>query len=126
MREGEEQNIDLKGHVNIWDPDQSAEEVEFQRSISENTLAIEKQCRPWWGALWDVLSWSTLFACVLFWEICLLDVHFELSKYPPKDTRWRVHPLKTQISMRIHSIWSESSTGALLVAKRSTFLQAEN
>ena len=34
-----------------------------------------------------------------------------------KATTWHVRPAKTQISLRIRAVWSESSLGALKVAK---------
>ena len=42
-----------------------------------------------------------------------------------KNTSWQVCPWKTQISLRMRAVWSESSIGTLLVAKGSTFLQAK-
>ena len=39
---------------------------------------------------------------------------------------WHVCPMKTQISLCIHAVLSEYLMGALLVAKGSIFLQAEN
>ena len=45
---------------------------------------------------------------------------------PSKGTGWHECPSKTQISLRIRLVWSESSMVALWAAKGSTFLQARN
>ena len=39
-----------------------------------------------------------------------------------KPTKWHVRPAKTQISLGIQSIWSESSLCAQWVAKAPSFL----
>ena len=48
---------------------------------------------------------------------------YNLSKCPAKSTSWHGRPAKTQISLRICAVWSESWMGALWVAKGTKFLQ---
>ena len=43
----------------------------------------------------------------------------------PKGTSWHMRPSETQISLPVRAVWSESSMGALWVAKGPTFLRAE-
>ena len=43
-----------------------------------------------------------------------------------KPTKWHVHPAKTQISLGIRPVWSESSLSAQWVAKDPSFLHADN
>ena len=42
-----------------------------------------------------------------------------------KGTSWHLLPLKTQISLHICAVWSESSMGALWIAKGLMFLQID-
>ena len=43
-----------------------------------------------------------------------------------KPTKWHVHPAKTQISLGVRPVWSESSLCAQWVAKGPSFLHAES
>ena len=43
-----------------------------------------------------------------------------------KPTKWYVHPAKTQISLGIRPVWSESSLCAQWIAKNPSFLHADN
>ena len=43
-----------------------------------------------------------------------------------KPTKWHVRPAKTQISLVIRPVWSESSLCAQLVAKDQSFLHADS
>ena len=43
-----------------------------------------------------------------------------------KSTKWPVHPAKTQISLGIHPVWSESSLCAQWVAQDPNFLHADS
>ena len=45
-----------------------------------------------------------------------------LSRLVRKPTKWRVRPAKTQISLGIRPVWSESSPCAQWIAKDSSFL----
>ena len=47
-----------------------------------------------------------------------------LSLSTTKPTKWHMHPAKTQISLGIHPVWSESSLCAQWVAKDPRFLHA--
>ena len=51
-----------------------------------------------------------------------------LLNEPPHDkaNKMTVHPAKTQISMGIRPVWSESSLCAQRVAKDLSFLHADN
>ena len=42
-----------------------------------------------------------------------------------KSTKWNVHPAKTQISLFICPVWSESSLSTLWVAKDPKLLNAD-
>ena len=53
---------------------------------------------------------------------------FRISLYErlmTKPTKWHVRPAKTQISLGICPVWSESSLCAQWVAKEPGFLQAD-
>ena len=56
--------------------------------------------------------------------------HFEQYKKNESQhwtcTLWHVCPAKIQISLPIHSVWSESSLGAFWVAKDAPFLHVDN
>ena len=43
-----------------------------------------------------------------------------------KPTKWYVHPAKTQISLGIRPVWSESSLCAQWIAKDPIFLHADS
>ena len=49
-----------------------------------------------------------------------------MSHLMTKPTKWHVRPAKTQISLGIHPVWSESSLCALWVAKDPSFLHADS
>ena len=48
------------------------------------------------------------------------------SRIVTKPTKWHVRPAKTQISLGIRPVWSESSLCAQWVAKDPSFLQADS
>ena len=50
----------------------------------------------------------------------------ELSHLMTKPTKWHVRPVKTQISLGICPVWSESSQCAQWVAKDPMFLYADS
>ena len=50
----------------------------------------------------------------------------DMSRIMTKPTKWPVRPAKPQISLDIHSVWSESSLCAHWVAKDPSFLQADS
>ena len=49
-----------------------------------------------------------------------------MSQLVTKPTKWHVRPAKTQISLGIRPVWSESSLCAHWVAKDSSFLHADS
>ena len=71
----------------------------------------------WWSSAEkeraDLLAW--LSAAVLY-----------LSHLMTKLTKWHVRPAKTQISLGIRPVWSESSLCAQWVAKDPSFLHADS
>ena len=58
-----------------------------------------------------------------FWSKLL---HNRMSRRVTKPTNWHVHPAKTQISLGIRPVWSESSLCAQWVAKDPSFLHADS
>ena len=50
----------------------------------------------------------------------------QLSRLVAKPTKWHVRPAKTQISLGIRPVWSESSLCAQWVAKDPSFLHADS
>ena len=49
-----------------------------------------------------------------------------MNRIVTKPTKWHVRPAKTQISLGIHPVWSESSLCTQWVAKDSSFLEADS
>ena len=85
---------------------------------------------PWWLFFFIlILNSSTKF---LLW--CLSDKKYQplqkLRKYTSlcttKLTKWHVRPAKTQISLCIHTVWSESLLSAHWVATDPRFLHADS
>ena len=58
------------------------------------------------------------------------EIHVEhgsyMSRLVTKPTKWHVRPAKTQISLGIRPVWSESSLFAQWVAKDPSFLHADS
>ena len=52
--------------------------------------------------------------------------NLDLSRLMTKPTKWHVLPAKTQISLGIRPVWSESSQCALWVAEGPRFLHADS
>ena len=59
-------------------------------------------------------------------EPCWNEHPYYLSRLMTKPTKWHVRPLKTQISLGIHPVWSESSLCAQWVAKDPSFLHVDS
>ena len=57
---------------------------------------------------------------------CLIKIQNHLSRLVTKPTKWHVRPAKTQISLDIRSVWSESLLCAQWVAKDPMFLLADS
>ena len=58
--------------------------------------------------------------------VSLLRINFESMSRKMYPVGMPVHPSKTQISLRVHAVWSESSIDSLWLTKGQTFIQAEN
>ena len=71
---------------------------------------------------------------IIVFEVCadhLLEqqrdsVISHMSRSMTKPTKWRVHPAKTQISLDIRPVWSESSLCAQWVARDPRVLYADS
>ena len=59
-------------------------------------------------------------------NIYIILVTDEMSRLMTKPTKWHVHPAKTQMSLGIRPVWSESSLCAQWVAKDPSFLHADS
>ena len=69
---------------------------------------------------------TTLYICC-FVRSKLLDwLKYKLSHLMTKPSKWHVRPVKTQISLGIRPVWSESSLCAQWVAKDLSFLHADS
>ena len=53
-------------------------------------------------------------------------IYFYMSCHMTKPTKWCVRPARTQISLGIHPVWSESSLWAQWVAEDPRFLRADS
>ena len=64
---------------------------------------------------------STIYNCLII--IWLGVIPQPMSRIVTKPTKWHVCPAKTQISLGIRPVWSESLQCAQWVAKDPSFLQ---
>ena len=73
-----------------------------------------------------IISWagSNFFQILHYHHNCLLCT--KLSCFMTKLTKRHVRPAKTQISLGIHPVWSESSLCTQWVAKDPSFLHADS
>ena len=55
-----------------------------------------------------------------------IPVYHTISRLMTKPIKWHVRPVKTQISLGIRPVWSESSLCAQWVAKDSSFLHMDS
>ena len=77
---------------------------------------------------------SSVFAMSVFQFALLIlrnliewdDIFSYMSRLVTKPTNWHVRPAKTQISLGIRPVWSESSLCAQRVAKEPIFLHADS
>ena len=84
-------------------------EIFFNPShIKHYHLASREKCRCWFRVLVNRALYG------------------HMSRLVTKPTKWHVRPAKTQISLGIHSVWSESSLCAQWVAKDPSFLHANS
>ena len=65
---------------------------------------------------WQRIDWQDAPMCRLIWVIT--GHTFHLSRLMTKPTKWLVRPSKTQISLGIRPVWSDSSLCALRVSKK--------
>ena len=71
-------------------------------------------------------------ACLeLTWHIhlnlnWLCMVKYQMGQRMTKPTKWHVRPMKTQISLGIRPVWSESLLCAQWIAKDPSFLHADS
>ena len=74
-----------------------------------------------------VLSVLTIFLAKFhwFWQF-LLSVMENMRRLMTKPTKWHVSPAKTQISLGIHPVWSESLPCTQWVAKGPSCLHADS
>ena len=68
-----------------------------------------------------IISW----ACSILVSI-LITGAIHLSRLMAKPTKWHVRPAKTQISLGIRPVWSESPLCAQWVGQHSGFLHADS
>ena len=70
----------------------------------------------------------TITHMLLYVNLCrnMLRLKYNLSRLMTKPTKWYVRPAKTQTSLGICPIWSESSLCAVWVAKDPKFLHADS
>ena len=74
-----------------------------------------------------VWSGSTLLANICQLRSIMVRQKTEImSRLMTKLTKWHVHPVKTQISLGIRPVWSESSLCTQWVAKGSRFLHVDS
>ena len=105
--------------------------------ITQTRWAInmyKKQCYFWNLFISEAIScFSRVYIqfCVEK-EVCVLCLDSasllgqKMSWLMTKPTKWRVHPAKTQISLGVRPVWSESSLCAQWVAKDPSFLRADS
>ena len=67
-------------------------------------------------------SESSLSACSSLWSLTI----YKVSQRMTKATKWHVCPAKTQISLGILPVWSESSLCTQWLAKNPSFLHANS
>ena len=60
-----------------------------------------------------------------YWAILYSDQRIYLSHSITKPTKWHVRPAKTQISLNIRPVWSESLLCVLMIAKELMLLYAD-
>ena len=76
-----------------------------------------------------ICIFELFFAAKVLQHVHVFSSSVFFSKLRPlmtKPTKWHVHPAKTQISLVIHPVWSESSPCAQLVTKDPSFLHADS
>ena len=76
----------------------------------------------------DATSWRCIdVEATLYWHNVPAGEHrYKMSHNARKRTFGTECPAKIQISLRIHTVWSESLLDAFWIAKDATFLHADN
>ena len=74
----------------------------------------------------DHHSFWWIYHGIYMYIVKKMIIHIEMSRIVTKPTKWHVRPAKTQISMGICLVWSESSLYAQWVAKDPSFLHADS
>ena len=95
--------------------------------MNQSIHCTEQECRN------KLITWMLLIVYHIFFFLCISWNHHSVliiaaSKEPPHDktNKMTVRPAKTQISLGIHPVWSESSLCAQWVAKDRSFLHADS
>ena len=84
--------------------------VVFQQNMLNYVKDFKSKILPWSTHHWLInLKLMHWFSCR---QANKTIVFQELSRLMKKPTKWPVHPAKTQISLDIHPIWSESLLSA--------------
>ena len=76
--------------------------------------------------IWSKLYWLWKRKRVDTENVSFIEFKSNLSRLVTKPTKWPVRPAKTQISLGIRPVWSESSLCAQWVAKDPSFLHADS
>ena len=76
--------------------------------------------------IWSKLYWLWIRKRVDTENVSFIEFKSSLSRLVTKPTKWHVRPAKTQISLGIRPVWSESSLFAQWVAKDPSFLHADS
>ena len=80
----------------------------------------------------DVLSYyfpdllRTLDRSMMSTSTSISNLIYHLSRLVTEPTKWHVRPTKTQISLGIRPVWSESSLCIYWVAKDPSFLHVDS
>ena len=85
--------------------------------------------------VFQLLTWARLkpatfcTAVKCYNHLLMLPLHsckIHVSRLMTKPTKWHVRPAKTQVSLDIRPVWSESSLCTQCVAKGPSFLHADS
>ena len=94
-------------------------------------LSLYHFLHPWTFLLISCTPETRLFRYREFFFLAIIAIYWAiirsiLSRRMTKPTKWHVRPAKTQISLRIRPVWSESSLCAQWVAKDQRFFHADS
>ena len=102
---------------------------------SYGQLKLKEACQLWL-TIWSIINTSPAI-CMLkmdikqLWDKCMQQgsgnrKKQHMNRLMTKPTKWHMRPVKTQISLGIRPVWSESLLCAQWVAKDSSFLHADS